>query len=823
MEAGRTSLTKSLFFVLRYIWDTLLFAVFYWQGGPRIQTSNNTETSQEPPRSGDISLNTENEPLIDNQEMSKKREKFSYETSDYDLENRIDLRVEFDPHSAPSANEQEFEQLNTKIADINVQFEVLSKRPDSDKTPTPTLKLKLKNVIGQINSVLTEIDNRPSASSPSIASPISRSSLKRVSFEAEREDLDKKRDQLEQRLNARAKLERSRSGDDGRSISIITKSNEKKRDGSPSDLDEDEEQWARVRFGKNYDKVMKKAGPKGSGNLSGRKRNQKEMMSAFTLFQDGDEPKSKKPRSISKKDQRLFIDTSSKELDSEKESSEVGASDSEEAEKKRKKDISSLTSFGESDSDQEADESPLKLHNIGVKDLLANLDALEDSDEKDNESNDDEDIVAGTPPSLDFDAGTLLDNLNKLDNFDSDKGEDDEIEDEESSEPEIIFATKDAKTATKDLLASLDRFKQTPPSKKNKMLENLLEGDNEEDGERIEASRKGRKSSKGSKAANAFDLFRQQEKIEEKSDSWESDEEAAEPQEHDETSNTHLLSSVHVAEDLNKAGMRRGKKGKNVKLGPKSSAKYEMEDTHIVLFPFDLKGVSESALLCVFDGHAGKGCATALKEIIPRLVAENWKPLSNNQQTAENEIKKLWDSVYTQADEELKEFEYEGSTSTTVLIWKTEDGGRFLSCANVGDSTAFLVRKGEALQLSEDHKPTLKSERKRIEEMGIHLEEGQSRLNGLAVSRAFGNHFPKEMQCGMIVNPHISPLFKIGNDDLFVFVASDGLWDAVSGQYAYDLVKSSPNSNVAAKKLLKTALDSSKCHDNVTVIVAALK
>lgn len=44
----------------------------------------------------------------------------------------------------------------------------------------------------------------------------------------------------------------------------------------------------------------------------------------------------------------------------------------------------------------------------------------------------------------------------------------------------------------------------------------------------------------------------------------------------------------------------------------------------------------------------------------------------------------------------------------------------------------------------------------------------------------------------------------------------------MGGQRAFDLIKAEPKAEAAARKLLKTATDSSKCTDNVTVIVARL-
>jgi len=154
------------------------------------------------------------------------------------------------------------------------------------------------------------------------------------------------------------------------------------------------------------------------------------------------------------------------------------------------------------------------------------------------------------------------------------------------------------------------------------------------------------------------------------------------------------------------------------------------------------------------------------------------------------------------------------------MIWKFKEK-RFLQCANIGDSTAYICINGDAIAISEDHSLKIKSERTRITELGIKLESHQTRLCGLSVTRAFGDHFVKEMSMGVVSQPFLSPLYEIGPEHTKVIIASDGLWDIVSGQQAFDMIKDMSDKE-ATKKLLKTALSSNECVDNVTVIVISL-
>lgn len=74
-----------------------------------------------------------------------------------------------------------------------------------------------------------------------------------------------------------------------------------------------------------------------------------------------------------------------------------------------------------------------------------------------------------------------------------------------------------------------------------------------------------------------------------------------------------IVKDYSVKEDPNKRGLRRTKKKAQYWQG---SGKVEMEDQHLILFPF---GTQSRGLFCVFDGHAGTNCALAAKAIFPKV------------------------------------------------------------------------------------------------------------------------------------------------------------------------------------------------------------
>lgn len=117
--------------------------------------------------------------------------------------------------------------------------------------------------------------------------------------------------------------------------------------------------------------------------------------------------------------------------------------------------------------------------------------------------------------------------------------------------------------------------------------------------------------------------------------------------------------------------------------------------------------------------------------------------------------------------------------------------------ANAGDSRAVLCRGNVAVPLSEDHKPSQASERARIVAAGGFVSEigGITRVNGnLNLSRAIGDLrykmnstlLPKEQI--ITAEPDVQHI-QLMNEDTFLLLACDGIWDVLSNQQAVDFVR----------------------------------
>jgi serine/threonine protein phosphatase PrpC len=94
-------------------------------------------------------------------------------------------------------------------------------------------------------------------------------------------------------------------------------------------------------------------------------------------------------------------------------------------------------------------------------------------------------------------------------------------------------------------------------------------------------------------------------------------------------------------------------------------------------------------------------------------------------------------------------------------------------------------RGGKAIRLTVDHKASLPEEAKRITDAGGFV--GRNRVNGvLAVSRALGDHMLKENDVVTAV-PYCQET-ELTDEDSFLVLACDGVWDVITDQEAVDFV-----------------------------------
>jgi serine/threonine protein phosphatase PrpC len=193
--------------------------------------------------------------------------------------------------------------------------------------------------------------------------------------------------------------------------------------------------------------------------------------------------------------------------------------------------------------------------------------------------------------------------------------------------------------------------------------------------------------------------------------------------------------------------------------------------------------VSSQSLLCfgMFDGHGENGhfiSSIARKALVKHIQEVGCELISEAFSLTEAEILK-------KAKAKNINCELSGSTATVVTIVHNT-----LTVAHIGDSRAVLIKKFQdkllAVPLTIDHKPADVIEKSRIERAGGKVAKKDDRdvsriyVPGedlaLAVSRTFGD--TKFKAFGASFEPFVRKT-KLDENDLFLVLATDGLWDVV--------------------------------------------
>ena len=217
--------------------------------------------------------------------------------------------------------------------------------------------------------------------------------------------------------------------------------------------------------------------------------------------------------------------------------------------------------------------------------------------------------------------------------------------------------------------------------------------------------------------------------------------------------------------------------------------------------------------MSVCDGHGVEGhfVSEFIKEVLPYYMSENLK--EKNILTERDLTHKIIKETFVIVNNMLVDNEsinslFSGSTCVSVIFTPER-----LIVPNIGDSRAVLGRfdkatgKYKAIELSRDHKPTEKDEAKRIYENDGRIqpftEDGEfvgpqrvwikeEEVPGLAMTRSFGDRVAASV--GVISEPEIKE-FDFTEDDKYMIIASDGIWEFISSQECIDIIKSYYESN----------------------------
>ncbi|CAN0877650.1 Probable protein phosphatase 2C 22 [Linum grandiflorum] len=228
-----------------------------------------------------------------------------------------------------------------------------------------------------------------------------------------------------------------------------------------------------------------------------------------------------------------------------------------------------------------------------------------------------------------------------------------------------------------------------------------------------------------------------------------------------------------------------------------------------------------NAFYGVFDGHGGKHAADFACHHLPRLIIED--------EEFPRDIERVIASAFQQTDSAFAEacsLDAELASGTTALAALVV--GRSLVVANAGDCRAVLCRRGKAVEMSRDHKPVCSREQERIEACGGYVSDGY--LNGqLNVARAIGDwHMEglKGREGGPLSSEPELMTTKLTEDDEFLIIGCDGIWDVFRSQNAVDFARrrlQEHNDPVLCSRDLVDEALKRKSGDNLSAVVVCFQ
>jgi len=266
----------------------------------------------------------------------------------------------------------------------------------------------------------------------------------------------------------------------------------------------------------------------------------------------------------------------------------------------------------------------------------------------------------------------------------------------------------------------------------------------------------------------------------------------------------------------------------------KDSKKYKTnQDSFFVVEDFQGPAVHYVGVL---DGHGATGhfASQFIAKQLPIVFAKKAHMFDSNLNAA-------FVMAYDEVDQQLADSDIDvtlsGSTCTTCLFRNGE-----IVVSNCGDSRCVLGyvegSQWRSKDLSNDHKPDLPEEQKRIEGMNGRVApldswlEGPKRvwmrnedIPGLAMSRSLGDRLAHSI--GVSSEPEIIRHKLDKAKDRFMIVASDGVWEFISSAKAVAIVSSKDGPRAAAEALCREAVDRWQAEepvcDDITAMVIFFK
>ncbi|KAI5946362.1 Protein phosphatase 1A [Manis javanica] len=254
----------------------------------------------------------------------------------------------------------------------------------------------------------------------------------------------------------------------------------------------------------------------------------------------------------------------------------------------------------------------------------------------------------------------------------------------------------------------------------------------------------------------------------------------------------------------------------------------EMEDAHTAVIGLP-SGLETWSFFAVYDGHAGSQVAKYCCEHLLDHITNNQDFKGSAGAPSVENVKNGIRTGFLEIDEHMRVMsekkhgaDRSGSTAVGVLI--SPQHTYFINC---GDSRGLLCRNRKVHFFTQDHKPSNPLEKERIQNAGGSVMI--QRVNGsLAVSRALGDfdykcvHGKGPTEQLVSPEPEVHDIERSEEDDQFIILACDGIWDVMGNEELCDFVRSRLEVTDDLEKVCNEVVDTclyKGSRDNMSVIL----
>jgi len=241
---------------------------------------------------------------------------------------------------------------------------------------------------------------------------------------------------------------------------------------------------------------------------------------------------------------------------------------------------------------------------------------------------------------------------------------------------------------------------------------------------------------------------------------------------------------------------------------------------------------NELRIYGVFDGHGKQGhfVSNYVKEQLPKYVLAAENVMTDPEAVLSAAFMQMQAGLEQCAAREVFDCRRSGTTATIILHFVADNR---VVVAHVGDSRAVIsspsadASKVSVKELTEDHRPDLPAERKRIESGGgtvrfdgafnhrVYARDSRIHGPGLNMSRAFGDLVAHD-HAGVSAPPDVST-WTVGENDKYLILSSDGIWEFITSQQACEIAEQAQGCMDAAVTLADLAWSKWRNFDPYTV------